>query len=172
MEPLNTHMPIWLVAWTSVKVARCAGLAIVLLFSILAQAQEPSYRVVAITFGSATSSETAQPMLKSSFAVSGAPGRPYGWGFIIRTSARQVLKLQEELVFPSPPSQWYQGESLGFKIGSDGVTAIREFEVPVEAGDNWVFAVRYPQVGDPRGPHTSSISLSGRNIARRKFLVE
>ena len=165
-------MPVLSLPWVLAKVACRASLAIALVYCIGAQAQESSYRVVAIAFGTSSPSETAQPIFKSSFSVSGTPGRPYGWGLVVQSSERQTIKVQEELVLPASPVQWYQGESLGFKIGSDGVTAIREFEVLIEPGDNWLFAVRYPQIGDPKGLHTSSISLNGKNVAKRKFLVE
>ncbi len=112
------------------------------------------------------------PSFRSSDVIPFVPSQVYGWGLVIRSQKKQRLVYREELTLPERPKTWAFGKWPEHSVSDDGRTAVRQEEIALDEGNNWVMTNWQMAYGDPKGTYEARIFLNGVLVGARSIPVQ
>jgi hypothetical protein len=127
--------------------------------------------LVSAEFGLFEEAPDGGVVIKSADTIPFKEGQAYGWRLRFRT-ARESVKLKEELQLPSRPKSWdTPGDAAqNFKVSPDGRTGTTDLEAVLDGGvlmNAWKIAE-----GDPTGDHVLRLYVEGKLVRTFKFKIE
>ncbi len=134
-------------------------------------AQKDSFEVITAAFGVYPHMANG-PSFNTVDAIPFVPYQTNGWALIIRSQARQRLVYREELTLPTRPETWEFGKWPIHSVSDDGRTAVRQEEIAVDQGNNWLMTRWQIGYGDPKGTYEARVFLNGILVETRSIQVQ